>query len=167
VADLLRYAGQVVFYGIISVGVGLLASRPLVEYFPPDKAQIKISFSHGADRVEECRRLTTEEIAKLPPSKRRPHTCGRERLPVHVQILLNEVPIYDEVVQPTGLSRDGPARIYRKFQVTPGRHEITARLRDSNRTEGFDYERRVNMELVPLQNLAIDFSSDQGTFIIR
>ncbi len=166
-ADLARYAGQAVFYGIISLGVGYFASRPLIDYFPANKAQIKISFAHGANRVEECRRLTTEEIAKLPPSKRKPHTCGRERLPIRVQLLLNEETIYDEVVEPTGLSRDGPARVYRKFQVTPGRHEITARLRDSNRTAGFDYERRVNVDLAPLQNLAIDFSSDQGTFIVR
>jgi len=86
---------------------------------------------------------------------------------MRVQLLVDEVPIYDEVVQPTGLSRDGPAHIYRKFAVAPGRHEITARLRDSDRSEGFDYEHRVTVELAPLQNLAVDFSSDQGTFIIR
>ncbi len=165
--DLARYAGQAVVYALVAFGVGYFASRPTVDYFPADQAQIKISFMHGANRVEECRRLTSEEIAKLPPNKRRPHTCGRKRLPIRVQLLLNGEPIYDEVVPPTGLSGDGPARVYRKFQVAPGRHDITARLRDSDRTDGFDYERRVSVELAPLQNLAIDFSSDQGTFIIR
>jgi hypothetical protein len=86
---------------------------------------------------------------------------------MRVQLVVGDVPIYDEIVQPTGLSRDGPARIYRKFSVASGRHEITVRLRDSNRTDGFDYERKVIMELMPLQNLAIDFSGDQGTFTIR
>lgn len=162
-----RYVGQAVIYGVIALAIGFFSSRPMLGYFPEDKAQIKISFTHGADRIEECRRLTPEEIAKLPPRERRPHTCGRERLPMRVQLLVDEVPIYDEVVQPTGLSRDGPAHIYRKFAVAPGRHEITARLRDSDRSEGFDYEQRVTVELAPLQNLAVDFSSDQGTFIIR
>ena len=162
-----RYVGQAVIYGVIALGIGYFSNRPLLAYFPEDKAQIKISFTHGANRVVECRRLTPEEIAKLPPRERRPHTCGRERLPMRVQLLLDDVPLYDEVVQPTGLSRDGPARIYRKFAVAPGRYEITARLRDSDRAEGFDYERRVTVDLAPLQSLAVDFSSDRGTFIIR
>ena len=162
-----KYAGQAVVYGLIALGIGYFSNRPILAHFPADKAQIKISFTHGANRVEECRRLTTEEIAKLPPRERRPHTCGRERLPVRVQLLVDGVPIYDEIVQPSGLSRDGPAHVYRKFAVDPGRHEITARLRDSDRTEGFDYERHVSLELAPLQNLAIDFRGDQGTFIVR
>ncbi len=166
-SEIMRYVGQAVIYAAIALAIGTFSSWPTLEYFPADKAQIKISFAHGAKRVDDCRRLTAQEIAKLPPRERRPHTCGRERLPTRVQLLVDEVAIYDEVVQPTGLSRDGPARIYRKFAVSPGRHQITARLRDSSRTEGFDYERRVTLELAPLQNLAIDFSGDQGTFIIR
>lgn len=162
-----RYVGQAAVYGLLALIIGYFSNRPMVAYFSTDKAQIKISFAHGAKRTEDCRRLSAEEIAKLPPRERRPHTCGRERLPMRVQLLVGEVTIYDEIIQPTGLSRDGPARIYRKFAVAPGRHEITARLRDSNRTEGFDYERRATIELAPLQNLAIDFSSDQGTFTIR
>lgn len=162
-----RYVGQATIYGTLALAVGYFSHRPLVAYFPADKAQIKLSFAHGAKRAEDCRRLSPDEIAKLPPRERRPHTCGRERLPMRIQLLVDEIPIYDEILQPTGLSRDGPARIYRKFAVTAGRHEITARLRDSNRTAGFDYERRASIELMPLQNLAIDFSSDQGTFTIR
>jgi hypothetical protein len=162
-----RYVGQAAIYGLLALAIGYYSSRPIVAYFPTDKAQIKLSFAHGANRVDKCRRLAPEEIARLPPRERRPHTCGRERLPMRVQLVVGDVPIYDEIVQPTGLSRDGPARIYRKFSVASGRHEITVRLRDSNRTDGFDYERKVIMELMPLQNLAIDFSGDQGTFTIR
>lgn len=166
-SDAAGYAGQAIVYGVLALAVGYLSNRPVIEYFSSDRAQIKMSFGHGANRVEDCRRLAPEEIAKLPPRERRPHTCGRERLPIHVQLLIDDVPIYDEVIQPTGLSRDGPARVYRKLAAMPGRHEITARLRDSNRAEGFDYERRATVELIPRQSLAISFSSDQGTFIIR
>ncbi len=84
-----------------------------------------------------------------------------------MQLLLGDTVIYDEVLAPTGLSHDGPARVYRKFQVPPGKREITARLRDTARTEGFDYERRMSIELAPQQNLAVDFRSDLGTFVIR
>jgi len=167
VAEIVRYLGQAGFFVTLAAGVGLLASRPMLEYFPADSAQIKLSFAHGSHRVAECRRLTVEEIAKLPPKERRPNTCARERLPIRVQILVDERPIYDAVLQPTGFARDGPARVYQKFRVPPGRHEITARLRDSDRHEGFDHEQRVTVELAPLQNLAIDFRSDHGAFSFR
>ncbi|MBM3526359.1 MAG: hypothetical protein FJX57_25695 [Alphaproteobacteria bacterium] len=165
--EALRWAGQAVVLAGVAVAIGVFASRPTLTYFPADAAQIKLSFAHGSQRVAECRRLTPEEIAKLPPRERRPNTCARERVPIRVQLLVDGRAIYDEVLQPTGLSRDGPARVYRKFMVPAGRHEITARLRDSGRAEGFDHERTAAVELRPLQNLAIDFKSDHGTFDFR
>ena len=33
--------------------------------------------------------------------------------------------------------------------------------------EGFDYERRAEVELAPRQNLAIDFRAETGGFIFR
>ena len=166
-ADALRWAGQAVVLVLMAAFVGWFASRPTIAYFPSDAAQIKLSFAHGSQRVAECRRLSVDEIAKLPPKDRRPNTCARERVPIRVQLLVDDAPIYDEVLQPTGLARDGPARVYRKFTIAPGRHEVVARLRDSARGDGFDHERRMIVELKPLQNLAIDFRSDHGTFGFR
>ncbi len=70
-------------------------------------------------------------------------------------------------LQATGLSRDGPARTYRKFIVAAGPHTITARLRDSKRTSGFDYQASRQIELRPFQNLAIDFKADAGGFLFN
>lgn len=162
-----RILGQVVAWALLMALIGYFAARPRITFFSPSAAQIKLSFAHGAQRKEECRRLSSEEIAKLPPSERRPNTCGRERVPIHIQLELDGQPLYDAVLEPTGLSRDGPARVYRKFAVTPGRHEIVARLSDSARSAGFDYERRADIVLAPLQSLAIEFKSDQGTFTFR
>lgn len=164
---ILRYAGQACVYAAIAVLIGWLASRPRIVAFPPDAAQIKLSFAHGAERREACRRLTPDEISKLPPRERRPNTCGRERLPIHMQLLLDDRVLLDAVLPPTGLSKDGPALVYHKFVVTPGRHVITARLADTGRAEGFDYESRVEKDLAPLQSLAIDFHGDLGKFSFR
>ena len=163
----LALAGQAVFYALVAAATGYFASYPVYEQFPRDQAQIKLSFAHGAARVEDCRRLSYEEIAKLPPSRRRPSTCARERIPVRVQLQLDDRTVYDAVLEPTGLSRDGPARAYRKFAVPAGRHVIVARLRDSKRSQGFDYEKRVTVDLAPLQSLAIDFKADKGGFVFR
>lgn len=164
---LLRYGAQALFFALLMVFVGWFASRPVYTQFPPDQAQIKLSFAHGAKRVEACRRLTPEEIAKLPARERRPNDCGRERRPIQVELVLDGVQVWHDELQPTGLSGDGPARAYQKFRVQPGSHEIVARLNDSGRADGYDYESRAVVELAPLQSLAIDFKADAGGFVFR
>ena len=162
-----QFGGQIVFYALAAVITGYFASMPLYRQVPEDKAQIKLSFAHGADRTQACRRLTYEEISKLPPSERRPNNCARERTAVRIQLTFDDEIIYDEVLQPTGLSNDGPARTYQKFLVPAGPHKITARLRDSTRAAGFDYESSREVTLKPWQNLAIDFKADTGGFQFR
>jgi hypothetical protein len=164
---MLRYALQALFYAGVAALIGLLATWPPYEQLPPGSAQIKLAFNHSGERMEECRRLTTEELAKLPSTQRRVRDCSRRRLPVTVQLMIDGAPIYEAVLEPSGLSGDGQARAYEKFTVPAGRHVIEARLRDSNRTTGFDYESRFEADLAPWQNLAIDFKAEQGGFLFR
>lgn len=162
-----KLLGQGVVYVVAAAVTGYLASRPVYHQIPADMAQIKMSLSHGAARVTECRRLTSQEIAKLPAAERRPNTCDRQRVPIRVQLVVDDAVIYDEELVPIGLSGDGPARMYEKFLVPTGQHRITARLRDSRKAEGFDYETTEQVELSPWQNLAIDFRPDSGSFLFR
>lgn len=161
------FLGQGVFYALCALGTGYLSVSPGYRQFPEDMAQIKLSFRHGANRVEDCRKLTSEEIAKLPANERRPNTCARERIALAVRVLIDGQVLFEDVLQPTGLSGDGPAEVYRKFAVPAGHHRIEAYLRDSKRAEGYDYEKRIGIELVPQQSVAIDFKADQGGFLIR
>jgi hypothetical protein len=165
--DALRYAGQALFYGGFAAAIGLFASWPKYNQMPEGSSQVKLSFNHSGARLEECRRLTAEELAKLPSTQRRPSNCTRARLPVTVQLLIDGRPIYDAVLEPGGLSGDGQAQTYEKFTVPAGHHLIEARLRDSKRSEGFDYESRFDAELAPWQSLAIDFKAEQGGFLFR
>lgn len=165
--NVLRYAGQFVFLAAIMAFIGYFSSRPVYRQAPEGMAQIKLSFAHGAARKIDCRKLTSKEIAQLPANERRPNTCTRERIPLHVQLALDGELLYDDLLEATGLSKDGPARIYRKLFVPAGAHTITARLRDSKRTSGFDYEATHQVTLVPAQNLAIDFKADRGGFQFR
>ena len=163
----LQFVAQALFFATAAAATGYLASRPQWVQFPSDSAQIKVSFAHGAKRKVPCRRFSAKEIAALPPSRRRPSNCPRERLPVVIELLLNDKLIYGAELPPSGIARDGPSRMYQKFVVPPGRHQITARLRDSRRPTGFDYEKTREIELSPLQNLAIDFRADQDGFIFK
>lgn len=164
---ILQLAGQGLIYAAAAALIGYFAALPVYQQFPEGQAQLKLSFAHGAKRAKACRRLTSQEIAKLPPNERRPNTCERERVTVYVQLDLDGKRILDARLEPIGLARDGPARIYRKFTVEPGTHIVIARLRDSRRKDGFDYETRREMFLAAGQNMAIDFKADAGGFIFR
>ena len=165
--SVLQYIGQFVFFAVFCVFIGYFSNQPVYQQIPDGMAQIKLSFAHGAARKVDCRKLTSKEIAKLPANERRPNTCARERIDIHVQLSLNGELLYDELLQATGLSKDGPARTYQKLIVPAGGHTITARLRDSKREEGFDYEATHQAVLEPFQNLAVDFRADAGGFNFR
>ncbi len=165
--DFLRFAGQVVFLAAVAVFIAYLSQNPVYQQVPDGMAQIKLSFAHGGARKIDCRRLTPQEIAKLPANERRPNTCTRERIPVHIQLTIDGEVLYDELLEATGLSSDGPSRTYRKFLVPAGEHTVTARLRDSKRPDGFDYEKTHTATLKPFQNLAIDFKADIDGFQFR
>ena len=162
----LRHIGQGGAYLLLALAIGYFSDRPAYTHFPPEMALIKLSFAHGAQK-EACRQRTPQELAELPANMRRPTVCSRERLPVAVELLLDGKPLYAAALPPTGLAGDGPSRAYQRFAVAPGRHELSARLRDSDRAEGFDYERTATVELAPAQSLAIDFRSEMGGFVFR
>ena len=71
------------------------------------------------------------------------------------------------LLPPAGLHQDGASSVYQRFPVTAGRHRIVARLRDSARSEGFDHERAMDIDLVPGQNFVIDFRAESGGFIFK
>ncbi len=162
-----RYIAQISFFAVMALFVGYFSSQPLYQSIPDGTAQIKLSFAHGAARKVDCRKLSSKEIASLPANERRPNTCSRERIAMHVQLSVDNKIVYDDRLQATGLSGDGPARTYKKFMVSTGPHTITARLRDTKRASGFDYEASRQVNLRPFQNLAIDFKADAGGFLFN
>ena len=161
----LQVLGQGVVYLVIALLFGLFSDWPRFTYFPADQAQIMLSFAHGAQRKGECRRLTAEEISELAPNMRRPMVCPRERLPVVIEVIVDDKPLYRASLPPSGLSGDGPSQVHRGFVVAPGTHRLTVRLRDSARTDGFDYERSETITLRARQNFVIDFRADTGGFV--
>ena len=162
-----RLLGQALIYAGFAGLIGYFASAPAYRYFAGKDAVLTVSFSHGAARKEECRKLSREELSALAPNMRKPVSCPRERLPVVVELELDGKPLYTASLPPTGLAKDGPSHIYQKFVIPTGRHTLVARLRDSRRPEGFDYDGRFDIDLSPAQNLALDFRRDIGGFVLR
>jgi len=163
----LRYFGQFVAYALFALAVGYFATQPAYTHLGPDEALIKLSFSHAGAHIRECRKLTQEELNRLPPNMRRPMDCPRERLPLLIELELDGKMLYRDTLPPSGLSGDGASTAYRKFSVPTGSHHLVARLRDSRRNDGFDYEKAVDVSLTPQQNFVIDFRPELGGFLFQ
>jgi hypothetical protein len=161
---MLRYAGQTLAYAAFIALLGFFATAPAYSPIDPDAAMIKLSFIHVGQRRVECRKLSPDEIARLPPNMRLTLDCPRERLPVFIELELDGKLLLRREIKASGLSHDRASSIYQKFVVPPGRHQVSARLRDSARTEGFDYTRSTEVEIKPRQNFVVDFHAADGGF---
>lgn len=159
--------GQVIAYSLFAIGLGYFSNSPSYTYHDPTKALIMVSFSHASERKEECREFTQEELNALAPNMRRPMDCPRERVPVYVEVTLDNKKVLSKSYNPTGLAKDGSASIYERISVEPGKHQLNVKLIDSKRKEGFDYERSAEINLEPKQLFVIDFRKELGGFNLK
>jgi hypothetical protein len=163
----LRIAGQFLVITALFVAVAAFSNWPVYRGIPRDSAIVMLTFVHGADRKGECRRLTPEEIQKLPPNMRRVQECPRGRRPIYVELDLEGKTVFQANLPPTGIAGDGPSKVYKRFVVPAGSHDIAVRMRDTPRTEGFDHERRAVVTLVADQMFVVDFRTESGEFVFR
>jgi hypothetical protein len=163
----LRIAGQFLVIAALFVAVAAFSDWPVYRQISRGSAIVMLSFVHGADRKAECRRLTPEEIQKLPPNMRRVQECPRARRPVYVELDLGGKTVFQANLPPTGIAGDGPSKVYERFVVPVGKHDIAVRMRDTPRTDGFDHERKAVVTLVDDQLFVIDFRAESGEFVFR
>lgn len=161
-----RYAAQGVLYAAFVAFVGYFANAPRYEHLAPGQALVRLSFSHGAQRKEPCRKRTAEELAKLPPNMRAPLDCPRERASVVVELEMDGKLLYRIVAPPAGLAKDGASTVYRRFTVKAGRHDFRTRLSDNAERE-FNYFAERSIDLDAGRALLIDFSAREGGFLFR
>jgi hypothetical protein len=163
----LRICGQFAVIAVLFAAVAAFADWPVYRQTPRGSAVVTLTFVHGADRRADCRRLTPEEIAKLPPNMRRVQDCPRGRRPVYVELSVGDQVVYRASLAPTGIAGDGPSRVYERFVLPAGQYDVAARMRDTARTEGFDYERKERVALAPDQMFVIDFRSEPAGFVFK
>lgn len=163
----IRILAQLLAYAAFAAITGYLSASPAYDYADAGNATVKLSLSHAADRVKPCVRLTPEEIAALAPNMRRPEKCERARLPLTVELQIDGETVTRIVAAPSGLWDDGPASIYARFEVAPGSHRVVARLRDSNRNDGWDYVHAEKVNLSAGRYFTITFRAEAGGFSFR
>lgn len=156
-----RFLGQAALYGAFALAIGYFSTAPAYTHLAPDQALLKLSFSHGTQRVGECRDRSDKELAQLPPNMRIRQNCPRERAPVIVELEMDGARLYRESLPPSGLSRDGSASVYRRFVVPAGMHRLSARLSDNAKGE-FNYRGEKSVTLAPAQIVVVEFHAPAG-----
>jgi len=162
-----RHVAQVICLAAIAAMIGTLSVAPAYTHLAAGLAEVKLSLTHGAPRRADCHRLTDAELARLPRQMRHPTECARTRLPVLVLFRMDGMTLLDVSLPPSGLSGDGPSRMYQGFPVTAGAHAVSLFLRDSGRESGYDYAFEQTLIVTPQQNLVIDFRPTTGGFYVR
>ena len=159
-----RAFGQLALYAAFGVVVATFAAGPPYERVAPDRAVVKLSFSHAGERREPCRTLSPEELAALAANMRSGVDCPRERVPVVVELEIDGTLVYRAALPPSGIAGDGPSSVYERFDVPAGPHRIRVRLRDTARESGFDHEGMAAVRLAARQSFVIDFRPELGGF---
>jgi len=165
--DLRKIPLQVVAYAAFAALLGYFATSPHYQYSDPGMASVKISLSHAADRVEECVPLTQEQIAELAANMRTTEACERQRLPLFLELDVDGSRVFAIEASPSGVWGDGPASVYERFDLAPGAHEISIRMRSTARADGWDYTKTDTVDLEPGRYFTVTFKAATGGFNFR
>ena len=120
---LLRAVGGALLF--VSAGVLSLLSEAPYTAEPATHGVIRLAWRARGERVRRCRRLTPDELAKLPAHMRQEEVCERAVLPYRLRVTVDGAPAIDELVRPGGAREDRPLFVFRELSVAPGAHHIT------------------------------------------
>lgn len=162
----LRYLLQAFNYAIFMALIWYFATSPSVRVIEDDEAMITVAFAHAGETRKECRRLSQEELMKLPPNMRKLDDCPRERSPIVIQATLDGKTIFNKTMLPPGIYSDGGVNVYYNSKVPAGKHLFKIQMDDSVRKEGFDHTLVQNVSIDPRQILLVEFEPLKG-FIVK
>lgn len=91
-------------------------------------AVVRLGWRARGERVNECRRLTPEELAKLPAHMRQTEVCEGRLLPYRLTVSIDSAPVVDRLVHGAGAREDRPLYVFEDLPVTPGPHRLSVRF---------------------------------------
>ena len=87
-------------------------------------AQLRLSLSARPERVERCRELTDEELAKLPAHMRLRTKCEGYSARYLLRVRLDERQLALDTLRGGGLRHDRPLHVFNEHEVSPGRQRV-------------------------------------------
>lgn len=104
------------------LGVEALAHLPLGR--PAQGAAIRLAVRTAAGRIEICRDVSAEELAKLPLHMRQPRICAEQPVAYRLTLSVDGAVAHDARAERRGLRSDRPLVIDELVAIQAGRHEL-------------------------------------------
>lgn len=162
-----RLLGQAFAFALFAGVIGYFSASPKYRHAPPGEALVRLAITQPGTIVGECRQLSEAELAKLAANMRAPVQCPRERSPLAVHVELDGAVLFDQMLPPSGLSKDGVSTVYRRFPVAAGVHRLQVKLNDDAAVRGFNFHRSETLVLKPGQIVTIDFNREHGGILLK
>ncbi len=111
-----------------AVATAALAGLSQVPYAAAtgEHGELRFAWRYRSETVEQCRRLTDDELAALPQHMRRDEICERRLQPWRLVVTLDGTPVADDTVRAKGAREDRPLYVFRQLQLPPGSHHLRA-----------------------------------------
>jgi len=147
--------------------IGFFSTSPAYRYHAEDQAQLTVSFKMHTERERLCDEKELEQFKEAAEHRRKhmqraSRVCGsRERVPLHLKVLIDGSAALDEKIAPSGLRSDGPTFVYAKFLLAAGAHRIKVMGRDYRSEEGaYPYVFDEKISFGRREIVVIDFSQE-------
>jgi len=85
---------------------------------------VRLAWRARGETVRDCRRLTPEELAKLPVHMRQEQVCEGRVLPYRLRVELDSVRAVDRLIHGAGAREDRPLYVLQDLPVRPGVHRL-------------------------------------------
>jgi hypothetical protein len=113
-----------------AASLAFLAALSRVPYAaePGADALLRLAWRARGERVEQCRRLTPAELARVPAHMRQEIQCTGRIVPYRLRVALDGREVINELVQAAGARHDRPLYVFRELRVPPGPHALAVRF---------------------------------------
>jgi hypothetical protein len=91
-------------------------------------AVVRLAWRARGERVRDCRRLTPEELARLPAHMRQEEVCEGRILPYRLAVDVDDRRAVDRLIHGAGAREDRPLYVFQDLAVPPGAHRIAVRF---------------------------------------
>lgn len=126
-----------------------LSTKPTYPFYSKGQSLLKFTFKRSGKQVG-CRELAGEEVESKLKHMRKTQSsfsrlrmeCDRRRLPMYMEVYLDNKNIFSKTYYPTGIRKDGSTFAYEEMSIAPGIHEIKVKMKDISLEETFKHKEK-------------------------
>ncbi|MFN2376384.1 MAG: hypothetical protein ABR538_07585 [Candidatus Binatia bacterium] len=123
-----------ILHNAIRLGAGALVLTTLLVVThvtasdPTDGAILRVALRTTAGTIQDCRRLSQQELDALPVHMRRPEVCDTRAVPYRLEVRIGGRPMLERTYTASGIHGDRPLVVDEQLNLAPGSHEVTIRF---------------------------------------